>query len=128
MAVQPADIYIICVPTPFHDDIETPTPNIDYVRSAAESIAPHVKEGDIIILVHLPPVGTTKMVQKIIENKGIDTSKLYLAYCPERVLPGKIMSELVENSRVIGGIEPESTAKVAHFYKTCKWRNTRDPG
>ena len=57
------------------------------------------------------------MVQ-IIENKGIDTSKLYLAYCPERVLPGKIMSELVENSRVIGGIEPESTAKVAHFYKT----------
>ena len=50
LAVQPADIYIICVPTPFHDDIETPTPNIDYVRSAAESIAPHVKEGDIIIL------------------------------------------------------------------------------
>ena len=102
---------------PFHDDIETPTPNIDYVRSAAESIAPHVKEGDIIILESTSPVGTTKMVQKIIENKGIDTSKLYLAYCPERVLPGKIMSELVENSRVIGGIEPESTAKVLIFIK-----------
>ena len=56
------------------------------------------------------------MVQKIIENKGIDTSKPYLA--AQNVLPGKIMSELVENSRVIGGIEPESTAKVAHFYKT----------
>ena len=118
LAVQPADVYIICVPTPFHDDTERPTPNIDYVRTAAENIAPHVKENDIVILESTSPVGTTKMIQEILKKKGVDISKVYLAYCPERVLPGRIMSELVENARVIGGIEPESAAKVACFYRT----------
>ncbi len=118
LAVQPADVYIICVPTPFHDDTERPTPNIDYVRTAAENIAPHVKENDIVILESTSPVGTTKMIQEILKKKGVDISKVYLAYCPERVLPGRIMSELVENARVIGGIEPESAAKIANFYRT----------
>jgi UDP-N-acetyl-D-mannosaminuronic acid dehydrogenase len=116
--VQAGDIYIICVPTPFYTDSEIPKPNIDYVREAAESISPHVKAGDIVILESTSPVGTTEMIKDVLQKNGVDTSAIFIAYCPERVLPGKIMVELVDNARVIGGINSQSTEVVAAFYKT----------
>lgn len=118
LEVQPADIYMICVPTPFHDDIETPTPNTDYVRKAAENISRVVKDDDIVILESTSPVGSTHMVRDVLQSNGVDTSKIFIAYCPERVLPGKIMKELVENARVIGGIDIASADVAAEFYRT----------
>lgn len=116
--VQAGDIYIICVPTPFHADSERPEPNVDYVREAVQSISPHVKGGDIVILESTSPVGTTEMVIDVLQKNGVDTSAIFIAYCPERVLPGKIMTELVDNARVIGGVNSQSTKVVAAFYRT----------
>jgi UDP-N-acetyl-D-mannosaminuronic acid dehydrogenase len=116
--VQPGDVYIICVPTPFHYNAETPTPNVDYIRAAADSIAPHINDQDIVILESTSPVGTTDMIREVLNERGVNTSELYIAYCPERVLPGKIMTELVDNARVIGGIDSKSTEVVASFYET----------
>ncbi len=115
---QEADVYMICVPTPFDQNTEIPTPNISYVRNAVESISHLVKSEDIIILESTSPVGTTDMIEEILIKKGIDTSNIYIAYCPERVLPGKIMAELVKNPRVIGGKDKKSTNAVADFYST----------
>ena len=116
--VQAGDIYIICVPTPFYADSELPIPNINYVREAVQSISPHVKGGDIVILESTSPVGTTEMVIDVLQKNGVDTSAIFVAYCPERVLPGKIMTELVDNARVIGGVNSQSTKVVAAFYRT----------
>jgi UDP-N-acetyl-D-mannosaminuronic acid dehydrogenase len=114
-----ADVFIIAVPTPFHKSgYDIPTPNIDYVVSATKSIAPYVKEENIIILESTSPVGTTEKVEEVLREEGVDTSKVYIAHCPERVLPGKIMQELVENDRIVGGLTSEATKKVANFYKT----------
>lgn len=110
-----ADIFIIAVPTPFHEGY---VPNVDYVVSATKSIAPYVKNGDIVILESTSPVGTTELVEETLKKEDIDTSKLYIAHCPERVLPGHIMRELVENDRIVGGLTPEATAKTVEFYET----------
>ncbi|WP_151944738.1 UDP-N-acetyl-D-mannosamine dehydrogenase [Aliarcobacter butzleri] len=110
-----ADVFIIAVPTPFHSGY---VPNVDYVVSATKSISPYVKEGNIVILESTSPVGTTELVEKTLKEEKIDTSKIYIAHCPERVLPGKIMKELVENDRIVGGLTPESTAKTVEFYNT----------
>ena len=110
-----ADVFIIAVPTPFHEGY---VPNIDYVLSATKSIASYIKEGDIIILESTSPVGTTDKVEDVLKEEGVDTSKLYIAHCPERVLPGRIMIELVENDRIVGGTTPEATKTTAAFYKT----------
>jgi UDP-N-acetyl-D-mannosaminuronic acid dehydrogenase len=115
---EQADIYLICVPTPFHEDGDIPQPNIDYVLAATRSIAPLVKAGDMVILESTSPVGTTKRMGEVLQEAGVDLSTAYLAYCPERVLPGKIMVELVENDRVVGGLTPEATRKVSAFYRT----------
>lgn len=109
-----ADVFIIAVPTPFHEGY---IPNIDYVISAAESITPYVKEGNIVILESTSPVGTTKKVEDILENNGIDVSRLYIAYCPERVIPGRIMHELIENDRIVGGKDTESARIISNFYR-----------
>lgn len=116
--VQTSDIYIICVPTPFLTDSVIPKPNVDYVMKAIENISPHIKMGDIVILESTCPVGTTEMIKSVLEKNGLDTTSIYIAYCPERVLPGKIMVELVDNARVIGGIDDQSTKVVSAFYKT----------
>lgn len=113
-----AEIYLICVPTPFHDDGDIPQPNIDYVLAATRSIAPLVKPGDLIILESTSPVGTTAQIGAVLQEAGVDLSTICLAYCPERVLPGKIMIELVENDRVVGGLTPEATRRVSEFYRT----------
>ena len=109
-----ADIFIIAVPTPFHDGF---VPNIDYVVSATKAIAPYVSSGNIVILESTSPVGTTDTVEGTLKVAGVDTSKLYIAHCPERVLPGQIMRELVENDRIVGGTTPEATKITAEFYR-----------
>ena len=106
------------MPTPFHTNFEIPKPNVDYVIRAANSISTHVKAGDMVILESTSPVGTTEMIREVLEKNGVNTSAIFIAYCPERVLPGKIMTELVDNARVIGGINSQSTEIVADFYKT----------
>lgn len=115
-----ADIFILAVPTPFHhtdDLLAIPKPNIDYVLAATRSIAPFVKEGNIVILESTSPVGTTDKVAETLKEAGVDISEIYIAHCPERVLPGHIMRELVENDRIVGGITPEATEVTAKFYR-----------
>lgn len=114
--IKPAesDVFIIAVPTPFHEGY---VPNIDYVLSATRSIAPYVKAGNIVILESTSPVGTTDQMEAILKENGVDTSKLFIAHCPERVLPGHIMRELVSNDRIVGGTTPEATKVTAEFYR-----------
>lgn len=115
---QSGDIYMICVPTPFHEGEGIPQPNIDYVLAATRSIAGFVKPGDLVILESTSPVGTTGQMEAVLRDAGVDVTQIHMAYCPERVLPGKIMTELVENDRVVGGLTPEATKAVTAFYKT----------
>ncbi|WP_316817974.1 UDP-N-acetyl-D-mannosamine dehydrogenase [Pedobacter nyackensis] len=112
---QEADVFIIAVPTPFHDNY---VPNIDYVISATKSISPYLKDGNIIILESTSPVGTTDKIVETLESMNINTDKLHIAHCPERVLPGKVMKELIENDRIVGGTKEESTKLVKAFYES----------
>ncbi|PTB88638.1 UDP-N-acetyl-D-mannosamine dehydrogenase, partial [Pseudidiomarina aestuarii] len=112
---EPADIFVLAVPTPFHDGY---VPNIDYVEAATRSISSAVKAGDMVILESTSPVGTTERVAAVLAEQGVDISTLHIAHCPERVLPGQIMRELVENDRIVGGLTPEAGEKVAAFYRT----------
>ncbi len=113
-----SDVYIICVPTPFKYEEGIPSPNIDYVMSAAESIKELIKEGDLIILESTSPVGTTGKIYDLINSTDVDIEKVSIAYCPERVLPGKIIHELVNNDRIVGGVNKKSTDNVSSFYET----------
>ena len=115
---QVSDVYMICVPTPFHTKSKIPKPNIDHVLSAIRSIASFIKSEDLIILESTSPVGTTKKIREILTDCGTNLKGVHIAYCPERVLPGRIMIELVENDRVIGGLTPEATKKAANFYRS----------
>lgn len=115
--IHTSDVYIICVPTPFHKNSDIPEPNLDYVLSAAKEIAPFIKSGDLIILESTSPIGTTKKIQQTLIDRGVNLQDVHIAYCPERVLPGKIMTEIVENDRIIGGLSLISTKKVADFYR-----------
>lgn len=116
--IQRSDIYIICVPTPFHKSGDIPYPNIDYILSATESIAPFIKEEDLVILESTSPVGTTDKIKQKLIKCGSNLKNVQIAYCPERVLPGQIMKELVENDRIIGGLTSASTKKVVEFYRS----------
>ncbi|OIO59176.1 MAG: UDP-N-acetyl-D-mannosamine dehydrogenase [Alphaproteobacteria bacterium CG_4_10_14_0_2_um_filter_63_37] len=114
-----ADIFMICVPTPFlHDDNPIPQPDLSYVEAAARGIADFVQPGNLIILESTSPVGTTETIRDVLAGCGIDVAMLHFSYCPERVLPGRIMIELIENDRVVGGLTPEATELTAAFYKT----------
>jgi UDP-N-acetyl-D-mannosaminuronic acid dehydrogenase len=109
-----SDVYLIVVPTPFTGDHE---PDISYVESATRSVIPFLKEGDLYIIESTSPVGTTeKMTELIFSERPELKGRIYIAYCPERVLPGNIIHELVHNDRVIGGLNPESTDKAVEFY------------
>ncbi|PCI26077.1 MAG: UDP-N-acetyl-D-mannosamine dehydrogenase [SAR324 cluster bacterium] len=110
-----ADIFILAVPTPFKNEYE---PDLSYVEQATRKIAPYLQEGNIVILESTSPVGTTELVAEWIRETRQDDICLYIAHCPERVLPGQILKELIENDRVIGGVTPEATQKVAEFYRT----------
>ncbi|MGD7036423.1 UDP-N-acetyl-D-mannosamine dehydrogenase [Methylotuvimicrobium buryatense] len=113
---QEADVFILAVPTPFKDDH---IPDLSYVEAATRVIAPFVKPGNIVILESTSPVGTTDdIVAKILSEEGHDVGRdVYVAHCPERVLPGRILTELVENDRIVGGINEISTEKVIEFYQ-----------
>lgn len=109
-----ADTYLVVVPTPFKGNHE---PDISYVQAATEGIIPILKEGDLYIIESTSPVGTTeKMINLIYSKRPELEGKIYFAYCPERVLPGNVMYELVHNDRVIGGIDQLSTQKAIQFY------------
>lgn len=110
-----ADTYLIVVPTPFKGDHQ---PDISYVQAATEGVIPLLKEGDLYIIESTSPVGTTeKMMELIFTRRPELKGKIYLAYCPERVLPGNVMYELVHNDRVIGGVDGASTQKAMEFYR-----------
>jgi len=110
-----ADVFILAVPTPFK---EGNTPDISYVDAATRMIAPYVKKGDLVILESTSPVGTTDgVVARILAESGHDIDMdVYIAHCPERVLPGRILIELVENDRIVGGINDVSTEQATDFY------------
>lgn len=112
---EEADIFIIAVPTPFKDGKK---PDLTYVADASRAIAPFIKLGNLVILESTSPVGTTdEVVAATLKEQGVDIDAIYIAHCPERVLPGRILIELVENDRVVGGINPESTKVAAEFYE-----------
>ncbi|UOU96706.1 UDP-N-acetyl-D-mannosamine dehydrogenase [Chryseobacterium daecheongense] len=110
-----ADTYLVVVPTPFKGNHE---PDISYVKAATKVLIPLLKEGDLYIIESTSPVGTTeKMMEYIFLERPELENKIFLAYCPERVLPGNVMYELVHNDRVIGGVNEESTQKALDFYR-----------
>ncbi|MGC6525286.1 MAG: UDP-N-acetyl-D-mannosamine dehydrogenase [Flavobacteriaceae bacterium] len=110
-----ANNYLIVVPTPFKDNNE---PDISFIEAATRGILPLLKAGDLYIIESTSPVGTTeKMMDLIYRARPELKDKLYIAYCPERVLPGNVMYELVYNDRVIGGINKRSTEKAIAFYR-----------
>ena len=112
-----ADIYIISVPTPIGAGQE---PDLSHVEQATGAILPYVRKGNLVILESTSPVGTTEeVVAQTLRNGGHDVgSGVYVAYCPERVLPGKILTELIDNDRIVGGVDDASTAKAEAFYRT----------
>jgi UDP-N-acetyl-D-mannosaminuronic acid dehydrogenase len=122
--VQPADVYLVVVPTPFKGNHE---PDISFVEAATKNIIPLLKEGDLFIIESTSPVGTTEKMAELIaaERPDLITQhstpntqhlNIHMAYCPERVLPGNVMYELVHNDRVIGGVDDRSTEKDIEFY------------
>lgn len=114
---QKADVFILAVPTPFKDDHQ---PDLSYVKAATEMIAPCIEPGNIVILESTSPVGTTEgVVAKILKGAGHDLNKeVFVAHCPERVLPGRILVELVENDRIVGGVNKLATERAIEFYQT----------
>ena len=122
---EAADVFLIAVPTPLSDDKR---PVLEYVFAAARALAPHLKRGNIVILESTSPVGTTERVTELLAEWRRDLSfpigpnaagdcDIAVAYCPERVLPGRILKELVENDRCVGGMTPNCTAKARRFYE-----------
>ena len=108
------DAYFIVVPTPFKGNHE---PDISYVEAATSAVIPLLKEGDLFVIESTSPVGTTeKMTALIYAERPELKDRIYIAYCPERVLPGNVIHELVHNDRVIGGMNEESTEKAIGFY------------
>lgn len=109
-----SDVYLIVVPTPFKAKHE---PDISYVESATKTVIPFLKEGDLFVIESTSPVGTTeKMAELIFAERPELEGRIHIAYCPERVLPGNVIFELVNNDRVIGGIDDASADAAAEFY------------
>lgn len=112
---EEADVFLIVVPTPFKGGNHEP--DITYVEAATKAVIPYLKEGDLYIIESTSPVGTTEKMMQLIYGERPDLkNKIYIAYCPERVLPGNVLYELVHNDRVIGGNNKESTEKAVQFY------------
>lgn len=134
---EPADAFLIAVPTPFKSslnkkgDLEIPEPDLSYIKKASEAIAPVLKKGDLVILESTSPVGATEKMAVWLaaarpdlafpgpESRYTDSEiDVNIAHCPERVLPGHVVRELVENDRVIGGITAKCSARSVELYKT----------
>jgi UDP-N-acetyl-D-mannosaminuronic acid dehydrogenase len=119
--VQPADVYLIIVPTPFSEKAgESKQPDMKYVRQAATDIAPFIKEGDLVVLESTSPVGATRIdvAEVILKLRPELTGKIHFAFCPERAIPGNTLHELVHNDRTVGGVDDESTQKAVEFYSS----------
>ncbi|WP_428332375.1 UDP-N-acetyl-D-mannosamine dehydrogenase [Novosphingobium sp.] len=123
--IEPADVFVIAVPTPFAKD-GLHTPDVSYVMNAATQVAAVIKAGDTVILESTSPVGTTEAMRDLMAGLRPDlkfpgttreTPDVSIAYCPERVLPGRILEELTNNDRSIGGISPRCARKALAFYK-----------
>ncbi len=121
--LEPADVFIIAVPTPFGEGNE---PDLSHVAAAAKMLAPVLKGGDLVILESTLPVGATEdFVKQLAEarpdlgfpERGGEAAEIRVAHCPERVLPGQILHEILTNDRVIGGVTPACTAAAADFYR-----------
>jgi UDP-N-acetyl-D-mannosaminuronic acid dehydrogenase len=111
-----ADVFMLCVPTPVGEGCAA---NLDYVRSATESICSVLEKGNLVILESTSPPGTTEMIAKIVlEKTEFKAGEIYFAHAPERVLPGRILQEVVQNDRIIGGIDEVSTQVAAGFFQT----------
>ncbi len=112
---EPADAFIIAVPTPFCEDKRA---DLSFVRAAAEAITPHLHRGNLVVLESTsPPLTTLQVVAPILEKSGLKAgSDFHLVYSPERVLPGQILHELIANARVIGGVNPASSAAGRDLY------------
>lgn len=123
---ETADAFMIAVPTPFHDG----KADLAYVEAAGRSIAPLLRKGNLVVLESTSPPGTTdRLVEQMAAMRpdlkfpvaGVEDCDVHVAYCPERVLPGRVLTELVENSRVIGGITAACSAKAEELYRIfCK--------
>lgn len=118
-----ADVFIIAVPTPFKKITDSnemqKKPDLSYIESATKKISSYIKKGNLVILESTSPVGTTnEIVAEILKEKGHNIGEdVFVSHCPERVLPGRILTELVENDRVIGGINDKSTKVTVDFYE-----------
>lgn len=122
--VEPAQAFLIAVPTPFKGNHE---PDLSYIRAAAEALAPVLKKRDLVILESTSPVGTTERMTQWLARARPDltfptthgeASDIRVAHCPERVLPGQVLRELVSNDRIIGGITPACSAAATQLYQT----------
>lgn len=121
---QPADVFLIAVPTPINED---KTADMSLVRSALESIAPVIKKGDLIVIESTSPVGTTERAAEQLRRLRPDLSypdtmpelsDILMAYCPERILPGQTLRELVDNARIVGGLDHRSALRARDVYRT----------
>ena len=116
-----ADIFLIAVPTPLTKgkDQSLPTPNIDFVLSAVKNISKYIRRGNLVIIESTSPVGTTEAISKILQDEtGFSSSELHIAYCPERVLPGRILKELIHNDRIVGGLTSDASNRAKSFYQS----------
>ncbi len=113
---EASDVFIIAVPTPFKG--EHHEPDMRYVEQSVRAIVPYVEEGNLVILESTSPVGTCdEIIAPVLEDAGFTVGEdVFVAHCPERVLPGRILIELVENDRIVGGVDQASTEKAASFY------------
>ncbi len=121
---EPADAFLIAVPTPFKDNHQ---PDLSYIEAAAKAIAPVLKKGDLVILESTSPVGTTEKISEwladarsdlVFPQQSVEDADINIAHCPERVLPGHVVRELVENDRVIGGLTQKCSERSVELYKT----------
>ncbi|MDD2899060.1 MAG: UDP-N-acetyl-D-mannosamine dehydrogenase [Desulfuromonadaceae bacterium] len=129
LQAEEADTFILAVPTPFrHTEVNPKTPDLSYIEAATRTIAPFIKPGNLVILESTSPVGTTELIQDIIaglrpdlfnlEPRTSNREPVFIAHCPERVLPGHIIRELVDNDRIIGGVDNASAEKAKVLYQT----------
>lgn len=120
---EKADAFMVAVPTPIGDD---KSPNLSYIESAIKAIAPVIEKGNLIVLESTSPVGTTEWMASLLQKErpdlkvpqnSVDSGDVYIAHCPERVLPGYVLQELVSNDRIIGGITPNCSEVAESLYK-----------
>ena len=119
---EPSEVFIVAVPTPFHVKADgSRVPDLSYVESAARSIAAVVQRGNLVILESTSPVGTTEKIKAWLEDElaklGRKVDGLLYAHCPERILPGQMLKELVSNDRIAGGLTPEASRKAKELYR-----------